>query len=61
MISQYDQYFHFVFNEVVRDKLVNFIHENTENVVIFAGGKFRENVGKTFHVRVIFMIFHLFP
>ena len=33
----------------------------TVNVVIFAGGKFRENVGKTFHVGVIFTIFHLFP
>ena len=29
---------------------------NTLNVVIFAGGKFRENVGKTFHVGVIFTI-----
>ena len=28
----------------------------TVNVVIFAGGKFRENVGKTFHVGVIFTI-----
>ena len=26
----------------------------TVNVVIFAGGKFRENVTKTFHVGVIF-------
>ena len=33
----------------------------TVNVVIFAGGKFRENVGKTFHVGVIFTMFHLFP
>ena len=33
----------------------------TVNVIIFAGGKFRENVGKTFHVGVIFTIFHLFP
>ena len=31
----------------------------TVNVVIFAGGKFRENVGKTFHGGVIFTIFHL--
>ena len=33
----------------------------TVNVVIFAGGKFRKNAGKTFHVGVIFTIFHLFP
>ena len=33
----------------------------TVNVVIFAGGKFRENVGKTFHVGVIFTIPLLFP
>ena len=33
----------------------------TVNLVIFAGGKFCENVGKTFHVGVIFMMFHLFP
>ena len=33
----------------------------TVNMVIFTGGKFRENVGKTFHVGVIFTIFHLFP
>ena len=32
----------------------------TVNVVIFTGGKFRENVGKTFHVGVMFTIFHLF-
>ena len=30
-------------------------------MVIFAGGKFRENVGKTFHVGEIFMILLLFP
>ena len=30
-------------------------------MVIFAGGKFRENVGKTFHVGVIFTILLLFP
>ena len=34
---------------------------NTVNVVIFAGGKFRENIGKTFHVGVIFTILLLFP
>ena len=34
---------------------------NTVNMVIFAGGKFRENVGKTFHVGVIFTILLLFP
>ena len=34
---------------------------DTVNVVIFAGGKFRENVGKTFHVGVIFTIFLIFP
>ena len=33
----------------------------TVNVVIFAGGKFRENVGETFHVGVIFTIILLFP
>ena len=32
----------------------------TVNVVIFAGGKFRKNVCKTFHVGVIFRIL-LFP
>ena len=31
------------------------------NVVIFAGGKFRENVGNTFHAGVIFTILLLFP
>ena len=34
---------------------------DTVNVVIFAGGKFRENVGKTFHVGVMFTIMLLFP
>ena len=34
---------------------------DTVNVVIFAGGKFRENVGKTFHVGVIFTILLIFP
>ena len=34
---------------------------STVNVVIFAGGKFRENVGKTFHVGVIFTILLIFP
>ena len=34
---------------------------DTVNVVIFAGGKFRENVGKTFHVWVIFRILLVFP
>ena len=33
---------------------------HTVNVVIFAGGIFRENVGKTFHVGVIFTILLLF-
>ena len=33
----------------------------TENVVILAGGKFSENVGKTFHMGVIFTILLLFP
>ena len=32
----------------------------TVNVVIFAGGNFRENVDKTFHVGVIFTILLLF-
>ena len=34
---------------------------NTVNVVIFAGGKFREYVCTTFHVGVIFTILLLFP
>ena len=33
----------------------------TVNVVIFAGGKFRENVAKNFHVGVIFAILLIFP
>ena len=37
------------------------IHSITVNVVIFAGGKFRKNVGKTFHVGIIFTILLLFP
>ena len=36
-------------------------HLDTVNVVIFAGGKFRENVCKTFHVGVIFTILLIFP
>ena len=40
---------------------VGSISLHTVNVVIFAGGKFRENVGKTFHVGVIFTIFHIYP
>ena len=32
-----------------------------ENVAIFVGGNFRENVGKAFHVGVIFTILLLFP
>ena len=35
------------------DKKRKEIHLFTVNVVIFAGGKFRKNVGKTFHVGVI--------
>ena len=35
---------------------LNFLNPCTVNVIIFAGGKFRENVGKTFHVGVIFTI-----
>ena len=31
------------------------------NVVIYTGGKFCENVGKTFHVGIIFTILLLFP
>ena len=34
---------------------------DTVNVVIFAGGKFHEHVGKIFHVGVIFTILLLFP
>ena len=34
---------------------------DTVNVIIFAGGKFRENVGKTFRMGVIFTILLLFP
>ena len=33
----------------------------TVNVVIFAGGKFREKIGRTFHVGVIFTILLIFP
>ena len=33
----------------------------TVNMVIFAGGKFRENFGKTFHKGVIFTILLIFP
>ena len=33
----------------------------TVNVFIFAGGKFCENVGETFHVGVIFTILLIFP
>ena len=32
------------------------VNLGTVNMVIFAGGKFRENIGKTFHVGVIFTI-----
>ena len=41
---------------------LHLLHHNalTVNVVIFAGRKFRENVGKTFHVGVIFMKLLLF-
>ena len=37
-----------------------YYHPHTVNVVIFAGGKFRENVGKKFHVGVIFTKLLLF-
>ena len=37
------------------------LNEHTVNVVIFAGGKFRENVGKTFHLGVIFTILLIYP
>ena len=33
----------------------------TVNIVIFDGGKFRENINKTFHVGVIFTILILYP
>ena len=33
----------------------------TDPDLVFTGGKFRENVGKTFHVGVIFTILLLFP
>ena len=43
-------------------KLDGIIHESGNvKVVIFAVGKFCENVGKTFHVGEIFMILLLFP
>ena len=42
-------------------KLGTNVAQDTVNVVIFAGGKFRENVGKTFHAGVIFTILLLFP
>ena len=41
--------------------IINIIIIITVNVVIFAGGKFRENVVKTFHVGVIFTIPLVFP
>ena len=34
---------------------------NTVNVVIFVWGKFREKIGRTFHVGVIFTILLIFP
>ena len=38
------------------------VGQYTVNVVIFAGGKFHENVGKAFHVGVIFTtLVLLFP
>ena len=39
----------------------NSMPRHTVNVVISAGGKFRENVGKTFYVGVIFTILLLLP
>ena len=42
------------------DRTTDRLH-NTVDVVIFAGGNFRENVGKTFHVGVIFTILPIFP
>ena len=36
-------------------------NRSTVNMVIFAGGKFRKNVGKTFHVGVFFTKLLLFP
>ena len=53
----------------LNNRLINMIdlwteekcHYHTVNVVIFAGGKFRENVGKAFHVGVIFTILLIFP
>ena len=36
------------------------MYSYTVNVVIFAGGKFCENVGKTFHIGVIFRIHSYF-
>ena len=47
-------------NNVTKYKLIWRKQTNTVNVVIFAGGKFRENVGKTFHVGVIFTILYIF-
>ena len=38
-----------------------FYFKTAVNVFIFAGGKFRENIGKTFDVVVIFTILLLFP
>ena len=42
-------------------EIIQPIRAVTVNVVIFAGGKFRENVGKTFHVGVIFTLLLIFP
>ena len=42
--------FHFHLSEHKFWYSVKVQHKDTVNVVIFAGGKFRENVGKTFHM-----------
>ena len=42
-------------------KLTHFAKSYTVNVVIFVGGKFRENASKTFHMGVIFTILLLSP
>ena len=54
------QYLFFNILQIMRLLWHHFI-SNIANVVIFAGGKFRENVGRTFHVGEIFTILLLFP
>ena len=42
------------------DSQMHLVSCSTVNMVIFAGGKFRKNAGKTFHMGVIVTILLLF-